>query len=474
MNKTLLTTCYLLLTIISSFAQNNVGFENGDFTGWEGYTGCNPTAINYTIYPGNCTESDSCCPNIGFVTSGLINPPLNTNNVRHAIMSDSGGVDPCGSFPVIAPYLNQEFNSRYSMRLGNNVPQGRAERIQKNFTVTPDQTKLLIQYALVLNDPSGHGFDEMPAFEMIAFDQNGDTIPCGYYFRISSDSDFTASAICNNIKILNWTGTVLELNNHVGTDLSIRFSTRDCGQGGHYGYGYIDGAFLPDRFKDTICTNETVKLKTPPGGYTSFLWNTGDTTEEITVSKAGSYSVTASNQNNCASAFDFDVVKIEVNSISWSTNELNQPINFNSNTPYSNDSSISYYWDFGDGTFSVDKNPQHTYTDSGTYKVCLTISNINCADSVCKMIDIISVGLNENNLEEQCCVIENSGDGNFQISNFQFRISNFQLIDLQGKEIFTGEIQGNEINIQLTNYPKAIYLLKLQTEQGIKTIKLIR
>jgi PKD repeat protein len=50
----------------------------------------------------------------------------------------------------------------------------------------------------------------------------------------------------------------------------------------------------------------------------------------------------------------------------------------------------SYFWNFGDNTFSNDANPSHTYSAPGTYNVCLTmIDNQNaCTDVVCQTIVI--------------------------------------------------------------------------------------
>ncbi len=46
----------------------------------------------------------------------------------------------------------------------------------------------------------------------------------------------------------------------------------------------------------------------------------------------------------------------------------------------------SWYWSFGDSTFSNDKNPVHTYATNGVYHVCLTITHTNpaCQDTECK------------------------------------------------------------------------------------------
>jgi len=41
----------------------------------------------------------------------------------------------------------------------------------------------------------------------------------------------------------------------------------------------------------------------------------------------------------------------------------------------------SWYWDFGDGNSSIDRNPSHTY-DAGTYNVTLTVTDShNCSDT---------------------------------------------------------------------------------------------
>ncbi len=39
----------------------------------------------------------------------------------------------------------------------------------------------------------------------------------------------------------------------------------------------------------------------------------------------------------------------------------------------------SWFWDFGDGSYSQLQNPVHTYNDTGYYVVCLTVNNCNSA-----------------------------------------------------------------------------------------------
>ncbi len=50
----------------------------------------------------------------------------------------------------------------------------------------------------------------------------------------------------------------------------------------------------------------------------------------------------------------------------------------------------AWYWDFGDGTTSVEQNPGHTYAAAGTYTVSLNVTNPVGSDTATK-VDLVSV-----------------------------------------------------------------------------------
>lgn len=65
---------------------------------------------------------------------------------------------------------------------------------------------------------------------------------------------------------------------------------------------------------------------------------------------------------------------------------------------------LSYYnpnnwaWNFGDNSLiSFEKNPTHKYLNPGTYYVCLTVSNNNSSDKICKPIQIGTTTTEESN-----------------------------------------------------------------------------
>ncbi len=63
------------------------------------------------------------------------------------------------------------------------------------------------------------------------------------------------------------------------------------------------------------------------------------------------------------------------------------------NTSTSQDGAItSNFWNFGDGTHSIDKNPSHAYTNSGDYNVELSIiSSYGCVDSYVDSLAVYSI-----------------------------------------------------------------------------------
>ena len=73
------------------------------------------------------------------------------------------------------------------------------------------------------------------------------------------------------------------------------------------------------------------------------------------------YQETSEPDENTAPTSDF----------SWKRNLLK--VRFTDESSDVDGTTQTYSWDFGDGTSSAEENPIHTYSSSGTYKVCLTV-----------------------------------------------------------------------------------------------------
>jgi gliding motility-associated-like protein len=120
----------------------------------------------------------------------------------------------------------------------------------------------------------------------------------------------------------------------------------------------------------TFCQGGSVILTSTNGN--SYLWSTGATTQSITVTTSGNYSVTVTNVNGCSATST--VTSVIVNQLptagfSWSVNGL-VTYSFTNNST----NATTYLWNFGNGQTSTSVNPSNTY-GPGTYTVTLVASN---------------------------------------------------------------------------------------------------
>jgi len=135
------------------------------------------------------------------------------------------------------------------------------------------------------------------------------------------------------------------------------------------------------------------------GMINSFAWNFGDNSYSNdenpvhTYAEPGSYMVTlridaigCTDSINKTVRIDEPVFCAAVFSVSqeYPQSRLISFINESVGNNYSSS------WDFGDGSFSSETNPQHEYNASGQYVITLTIStNDNCNDTLARMLDIL-------------------------------------------------------------------------------------
>jgi gliding motility-associated-like protein len=115
---------------------------------------------------------------------------------------------------------------------------------------------------------------------------------------------------------------------------------------------------------------------------------------EIILSEPGCYDVTLQIDAEGCIGTSFIENAICVNSSpiadfdmnSQTISELESTVQFlNNSTP-----TDSNYWLFGDGNFSNEENPSHTYENFSTdsYEICLIVSQDNCTDTSCQILTI--------------------------------------------------------------------------------------
>lgn len=350
--KKLIVTILLVVVYYITYSQcGNTDFELGNFTGWNARTG-------------------TCCP-IVLPTSGFA---VN----RHTIMTQ--GVDPrtCGGLRTV-------YQGTYSARLGNERIGAQAEGLSYLLTVTPATTIIRYAYAVVFQDPN-HLPADQPRFQSRVRLANGSVIPCTDY-TVTAASNLPGFQYCAptppdtvSVAWRDWTEVAVDLSAYVGQTVTLEFETGDCRLRGHYGYGYIDAVQCGQATNHvTYCENDTTLTISGLGGFASYLWETGDTTQSITVNPqlydTLTCQVTTFLGCQLTLYYILDMAPGHPN-FTWIAN-CNGIVQF-TNTSNASYSPINYLWTFPNGITSTLQNPTVTLPP-GLHNVTLQVSsNLGC------------------------------------------------------------------------------------------------
>ncbi len=207
------------------------------------------------------------------------------------------------------------------------------------------------------------------------------------------------------------------------------------------------------------------------------LWNTGDTTQSITVNTAGGYYVTLTSSDGCSASSDTTMItvvpdivlpQITSNGLGWvitgSTTGFSVPV----------DTNYTYQWgiqggsiQFGQGTDSI--AVLWGIPDSNV-AVWVVISNGVCSDSVGISINISGIGTDEGALQN-VRLFPNPNDGYFTIEVGEaFVGASYEIVDGMGRPIERGEIQSQTQAFDLADKPKGVYRIVLQNGSSFKTL----
>jgi hypothetical protein len=173
-------------------------------------------------------------------TAGLF-PGTGINDFNSHQTWVSPGTDPNVGIPLTAQ------GSGGAVRIGNAINLYGCELLSKTFTVTAAQSLIKFWYAVVLQDP-GHSPPDQPFFWVRVTDAAGNIVPGAFDFgngtdRVRADQTnpfFQVKAGGTPTVFKDWTCAQINLSSQVGKKVTVEFVTGDCGQGGHFGYAYID------------------------------------------------------------------------------------------------------------------------------------------------------------------------------------------------------------------------------------------
>lgn len=236
-----------------------------------------------------------------------------------------------------------------------------------------------------------------------------------------------------------------------GTGLTYTNSTQDS-------YTYIGQAangcdsivFL------NLTINEATSSTITEMACGSFTWTEG-TGETYTTDTTLSF--TTVNSNGCDSVITLNLT----------VNHIDSSISVNNITISANLSGATYQWiDCINGNAIIGANGQSfTATSNGHYAV--EISSNGCT-SQSECIEIYSVGLAENN-NSNWNLYPNPSNGKFYLSGIEKFNVVADIINIEGKSIQKISLNKQQNEIDLTNYPQGIYVLKLNDGSLFKLVK---
>lgn len=293
-----------------------------------------------------------------------------------------------------------------------------------------------------------------------------------------------------------WRTETVSLNSYIGQNsVMIRFIN-----GSNWGdYLYLDNVNITSTTAQTVqaaftatpqtlCTGNTVTYtSTSTGNPTSYSWTFAggtpatSTTQNptVTYNTAGTYnaSLTVSNgtSNNTASQSNF----ITVNAAPTAAYVPN--VTANSLTVAFTNNSVggtTYSWNFGDGSTSTQMSPTHTYANSGTYIVYLSVTN-NCGTvSFQQEVTVSFVGIDDAFMGN-VHIYPNPTEGNFtfEMNDADALSANLVLYNVHGQEIFHRSVQllGGSVkeNIQANELASGTYFLQVSANNKVARYKLL-
>lgn len=121
---------------------------------------------------------------------------------------------------------------------------------------------------------------------------------------------------------------------------------------------------------------------------------------------------------------------------------------------------LAYCWNFGDNDTSTAINPMHTYSTGQSYNVELIVKYCSRTDTLIKQITILPTDVSVYSYENRVKIYPNPFK-NKVIVQSPFIISNIQIINVVGKQVYTEETNKKSTQIDLAGFNKGVYYIKI-------------
>ena len=241
-----------------------------------------------------------------------------------------------------------------------------------------------------------------------------------------------------------------------------------------------------------LCQGTTAQLASPIFGA-NYQWffngiSSFTNSQSVTASQNGEYVVTVTDNGGCTAS---DTIQLIPTGSSIVADFLSNTVDVNVgdtlkliNLSYPGNFTSS--WDFGDGSFSIDEDPEHIYLTEGLKNVKLTVSNGSCSSDTMKTITILPLRKGTSitaldtilNSFDAVNLYPNPNNGNYSLTIDLLEEGDLfiELYNINGQRLFDEKLYGKEFNLHYNNdqLGKGIYLIRLRVNEEYRTLRFIK
>ena len=199
----------------------------------------------------------------------------------------------------------------------------------------------------------------------------------------------------------------------------------------------------------------------------SYLWTGGQSGSTIDDLSAGFYAVNLTDSVGCMRYFQNIEVGItgepEVLIVPSSDfAAINEPIDFAND----NDSGDSYFWDFGDGTTSIEQEPSHAFASIGRYDVMLILEDQGCVDTGFVEINVGPNGITDVGPFRDVRLWHQDGMIHVQGDEYVLDQATISMIDMGGRIVLADQRVGTTRQFPVTIGTSGVYRAILSNPAG--------
>ncbi|BDS15252.1 T9SS type A sorting domain-containing protein [Aureispira anguillae] len=217
----------------------------------------------------------------------------------------------------------------------------------------------------------------------------------------------------------------------------------------------------------------------------SYIWSTGEITQQIIVNTSGFYTVTITHPLGCSGS---DYVSVNIDTAphaAFTITKSGWTVAMN-NTSTGAQQATDYLWNMGDGTTYQIPNPFHTYADSGCYLITLIVTDACGSDTATLKTAIgvpdtctVGIGRLKSSLDDiQFKLRPNPNTGKFQLQLDESlkEDTQLQLYDLNGRIVHQELLLAfgqDRWEIRTNNLAAGVYFLRLLNNKQTRTQRLV-